>query len=169
MTFKKNDSFTATRWKRARALQKVDFKRTGTEKPLKEFYKNDNPISQKMNKYEVTFALDYTGEDYNFNIPQESFIIYTYGDFSPEEEINEMTRQGVSQIFRGKAQSWVYEKTDITIRGVEDTGKVKYGEFDETQLINNNVFTDKIPPVSVNKTRKGGGTNKNSYGLNLWI
>jgi len=133
MVFSK--TFTSDRWKRARVLQQTDFEKTGTKKSLRDYYKNDNPISQKMNKYEVTFALDYSGEGYNFSIPQESFIVYAYGEFSPKEELEEMTKQGVQ----------------------------------EDSLLNNNVFTDKLPSVGINKTRKGGSTNKQKYALNIWL
>ncbi|MHA1381427.1 MAG: hypothetical protein ACTSRG_23920 [Candidatus Helarchaeota archaeon] len=167
MVFSK--TFTSDRWKRARVLQQTDFEKTGTKKSLRDYYKNDNPISQKMNKYEVTFALDYSGEGYNFSIPQESFIVYAYGEFSPKEELEEMTKQGVSSIFRGRAQGWVYDHSNVTVRGVEDIGKVKYNEIQEDSLLNNNVFTDKLPSVGINKTRKGGSTNKQKYALNIWL
>ena len=161
MVFKKG--FTKARWDRAREMKKLDEQRTGTSEGLREYYKNDNPFTKKVFEYEVTFELKYSGNNYDFFIPQESFTVRGYGDLNGEEEIREKVKQGVANNFKGKSTGWIYDNTEVNIRGVEES-KVKYKNIDLNELNNNNVYATNIPNIEVNKNK-----NKNKYPLNIWL
>lgn len=166
MVFSK--TFTQKRWDRARGFQKFHEEKTGEKLGLKEFYKSDNEVTKEIFKYEVTFEMYYRGEGYEFFIPQESFVIYGFGAITSEDELRSKVKQGVGQNFKGGAQSWLYDNTEVKVRGVEKMS-TRYKDIDLNQLQNNNVYADKIPSFEVGKRSNKSSANMNKYGLNIWL
>lgn len=166
MAFKKG--YTAKRWARAREFQTFHELKTGDKLPLKEFYKNENSVTQSFNTYEVTFGMEYQGENYQFFIPQESMTINSYGDVNSENEIIDRVKEGVSNNFKGKSASFVHDKTNVEIRGVEKVGN-KYSDFDFNQFSSKNTYAENVPTFEVGKGRTVNSANKNKYKLNLWL
>lgn len=166
MTFQKG--YTAKRWQKAREFQSFHELKTGEKLGLKEFYKNDNVVTQNFFTYEVTFGLEYEGKNYQFFIPQESFTIQGYGMNNSESEIIDRVKEGVSNNFNGKSAVWVGNNTNVEIRGVEKVS-TKYGKVDFNQLTTNNVYADNIPHFEVGKGRTKNSANKNKYSLNIWL
>jgi predicted dithiol-disulfide oxidoreductase (DUF899 family) len=166
MTFKKG--YTAKRWDRARGFQTLHKEKTGEKLPLKSFYKNDNAVTQETYSYEVTYAMDYTGEGYEFFIPQESFIVTGYGGNNSQDEIIQRVKEGVSNNFMGNSKEFVYNKTEVQIRGTEKT-KSKYNDIDFNQLGNNNIYTTNVSSFQVGKGKSKQTANLNKYGLDVWL
>lgn len=167
MGFKKG--FTADRWARAREFQTFHEIQTGEKKSLKEFYKNDNSVTRSIYDYEITFGLEYQGNNYEFFIPQESMTIQGYGVNNSESEIIENIKSGVSNTFNGNSSIWVHNHLSVEIRGVERVG-TKYNKVDFDRLSQNNVYSDNIPnSFEVGKGRNKSVANKNRYDLNIWL
>lgn len=160
--------FTQKRWNRAREFQKFHEIKTGEKVGLREFYKNDNRVTQSFMSYEVTFGMEYQGENYEFFIPQESFIIQSYGVTNSESEIVDRVKEGVSNVFQGKSANFVHDKTEVQVRGMEQVS-TKYKDIDFNQLTSNNVYADNIPKFEVGKGRTKHSANKNKYNLNIWL
>lgn len=163
-----DSSFTKKRWNSARDFQKFHEMKTGEKLPLKDFYKSDNAVTQELFKYEVTFELNYKGDDYEFFIPQESFTILGYGAVNNQEEIDARVKQGLADNFKGDSRNWVYNNSKVSVRGVEKVA-TKYRDINLNNLSNNNVYASEIPSIDVVKTNKSGGKNINKYGLNIWL
>ena len=74
-----NKGFGGERWETAKTLRDYYNKETGKNLGVEEFYKNDNPMMDKVYKYEVTIELDYNNSEkgYSFFIPQETFTFYS--------------------------------------------------------------------------------------------
>jgi hypothetical protein len=166
MAFRQN--FTQQRWDRARELQNAYKLKTGKEESLREFYKNDNPFTQSVFKYEVTFEMSISGTDYEFFIPQESYTIYGYGAQMSIPEIEEMNKRAIASIFRGKAVNTVYNSTKVQVRGIEKV-QAKYSEINVNELVNSNIYTNNLPNVQVGKGKNRGKANFNKYNLNIWL
>jgi len=169
--------YNKERWGKARNLQKLYEEKTGKSSSLRDFWKNDNLITQDVKKYEITIEMNYQGqphkffipeESYEFFIPQESYEIYSYGSSLSISEIEEMNKQAISSIFKGKSQSWIYDHVDVQVRGIEST-KAKYSAINIDELMTSNTYTTNIPKIEVGKKSKSGSTTKNSYDLNIWL
>lgn len=161
-------SWVKQRWRTARRQQKLYNSRFGQNVGVKEFYRNDNPLTQSIQKYEVTIELKYVGDGYEFFIPQETFSVVSFDSPENQRIIEENTKQAVAQIFRGKAIGWVYDRLDVTARGVEKTD-ISYDEIDTNRLKLGRSYTGNLPQVDVNKKSKGSKGNKNQYQLDLWL
>ena len=166
MAFQKG--FTQKRWERAREFQNFHELKTGEKVGLREFYKNNNLVTQNLFSYEVTFGMEYQGENYEFFIPQESFTIQTYGINNSENEIIDRVKEGVSNVFSGKSANFVHDKTKVQIRGVEQIS-TKYNSIDINNLNSQNVYANNIPSFEVGKGRTKNSANKNKYNLNIWL
>lgn len=164
--FPKN--FTKDRWATARSYQTFYEQKTGNKLPLKSFYKSDNAITQNFFSYEVTFGMEYQGENYQFFIPQESMTIQGYGSENSEMEIIEKVKGGVASNFNGGSANWIHKNTDVKIRGLEKNS-TKYNSIDLNQLQSNNVYASNIPSFEVGKGRTQNSANKNKYNLNIWL
>ena len=163
----KRNSWIQERWATAREKQKFYNNNFNENRSVKEFFRNDNPLKDRVTKLDVTFQMQITGEGYEFFIPQETFSVYSFESPETRNSIEENTKQAISNIFRGRGQNIVYSKTDVVVRGVEKS-QIAYNEVDYNRLKNSKSYYDNIPEVNVVK-KKGSSQNKNQYKLDIWV
>ncbi len=166
MVFQKG--FTKKRWDKSRKLQKLHEEQTGEKIGLKSFYKNENPFTKEIYKYEVSFEMNYKGDDYEFFIPQESFTLFGYGAINNEDEIRSKVKDAIGSTFRGDSRAWVSERVEVNPRGFEKQ-RVAYDEINVNQLSRNNVYVENVPSFDVGKGKTSGRANKNNYKLDIWL
>ena len=165
---KRRTSWISQRWSTARQQQDLYNSRFGTDLSAKEFFKNENPLLRSLVKYKVTIEMNYLGEDYRFFLPQETYTIYSFESPESQRVIEENTKQAVSQIFKGKSIDWVYNRLDVTTRGMERS-KIDYNEVNTIKLKSNTAYTEDMPKVEVSKKKGQGKAQVNSYNLDLWL
>ena len=155
------------RWAKAREMQ--DFYNTiyNTNLNKKEFYKNENPLTRKLAKYDVTFGFNKKGKNskigsYEFYVEQDSFSVYTLNDTETQNTLRENTMAEISNIFRGKSKSGVYNELDKTdnvkaIRGVEKTN-MRYEDINIKEIENNAYSQSVTKNIKVVSVRNGTKT-----------
>lgn len=166
MTF--TTSWNKQRWKTARQQKELFKTQFGKDVSVQEFYKNKNPLLNKIKTYNITFEMKHLGESYEFFIPQETFTITSFDSPENKATIEENTKQAIAQIFRGKGVSWVYDHLEIKVRGIENE-TTKYNKIDVNKLKLSRAYTDNLPQIEVNKKSKGSDDNINKYKLDLWL
>lgn len=162
------------RWKKAGEMQDFYNSTFNTNYSKREFYKNDNPLSRRLVRFDVTFDMSMKGKnsdigEYEFYIPQNTYSIYSISDVESEEHITEATKSATADLFRGKSKGQVYDKTNVyVVRGVE-TGKVNYKDIDvktiESDMHSNRVTKD----IQVISKRGGSVSSKKNYRLDIWV
>lgn len=156
------------RWSEAREKKKFYSNKFGEDISVKEFYKNKNPITSKVTSYEVSVELDYSGETYEFFMPQNTFNVITLTGFENETQIQEATKQAVSEIFKGSARTWVYDNLYVETRGLE-IKEIDYYSKEYKDLQNKSFSFGDVPKLVVGKGRNKINSNKNSYDLDIWL
>lgn len=159
--------YVSNRWQKARTLKQEYKKETGKDLSVRDFYKNDNPITSNYVKLEITFSLNYQGEDYNFLIPQEVVEVISKDDPYYKLQAQEMTKTAVSDIFKGRSKDWVYNNLNVEVRGIESS-KPLFNELDLNRVGQSGSYVLNNPIVDIAKRKHKGASNKNSYNLNIW-
>jgi hypothetical protein len=165
---KLTSSWVKERWSTARKQRDLYNSRFGQNVGVRDFYKNDNPLTRSIQKYNVTIEMKYVGDGYEFFIPQETFNVISFDSPENQRILEENTKQAISQIFRGEAINWVYEHLDVKARGVEKTD-ISYNEININKLKVGRSYTDDLPQVDVKKKPKNSKGNVNRYKLDLWL
>lgn len=171
------------RWNKARELQTFYNKHYNTNVSVSAFYKDENPLTEKLVKYEITFGFNHKGNSkklggsYEFYIPQETFTIYALDDAEADEIIKENVAGAVSQKFRGGATTWVYDELihggggdNIKIvRGIEK-GDIDYKDIDTDKIaIDKNSYSQNVSVnFEVGSVRKSKD-NKIPYDVSIYI
>jgi hypothetical protein len=166
------------RWNKARELQTYYNSKFKTDYGVKEFYKNDNVLTQKLVQYEVTYSMDIQGTSdklgtYEFYIPQETYIINTFNDIETKNVIENRTQNQIADIFTGNARTVVFDATKVEakLRGIEKN-KVAYSELDVKQIeqdMNSQQNISQEIKVYSKKSKKGNNLREDKYNLNIWI
>lgn len=165
---KLTSNWVRDRWNKAKQKQSFYNENFQDKKSVKEFYKNANPLKDKIHKFVITFELKYYGQGYEFFIPQESFIVYSLNPIETENYFKENTKQAISKIFRGKSIDWIYNNLDVTTRGIEKSN-INYDEVDINKLRLSNTYNSQLPQINVNKKNKNSSVNNNKYNLDIWL
>ena len=162
------------RWKKAGEMQDFYNSTFNTNISKREFYKNDNPLSRRLVRYDVTLDMSMKGRnseigEYEFYIPQNTYSIYSINDVQTEEHITETTKGATADLFRGKSKGQVYDKTNVkVVRGVEKGG-VAYNDID-VENIESNVQSSRIQHrIEVISKRGGSVSSKKNYTLDIWV
>ena len=164
--------FSKKRWRIAREQKKVYREKFGEDLSTREFYKNENPITQKIVKYKLTYHLNYTNDEnkYNFTIPQQTLEIYTYGS-NDKNEVKEHIKDIISSEFKGKSKTWIKDNLKIdteqqSLRGVESEkiNSKDLHNIDYKNLVEQNYFTKDDINLKIKKN-----SNENEYKLNIWF
>jgi len=161
------------RWTRAKELQDFYNSTYNTNYSKRDFYADDNPLTRKLVRYDITYSMNMHGNNrklggsYEFYIPQDTITVYSLSDVETENHLIETTKGQIADIFRGKSKNQVYNNTDVNIvRGIEK-GKVKYEDVNVNEIerdINSSSVSKKIDVYS----KRNGSINKNSYEINIW-
>jgi hypothetical protein len=161
------------RWAKAYKLQDFYNSTYNTNYGVKEFWKNDNPLSRRLVRYDVTFDMSMKGRnsdigEYEFFIPQSTYSIQTLSDVENEEHITEATKSATADLFRGKSKGQVYDKTNVkVVRGVE-TGKVNYNDIDVNN-IETNIQSSRVQHKIQVISKRGSSKNSKDYNLDIWV
>lgn len=172
------------RWNKAREMQQFYNRQYGTDVSVSAFYKNENPLTDKIIKYEVTFGFAHSGSSkqlggsYEFYLPQETFTIYALNDSEADEVIKENVAGAVSQKFRGGATDWVYSELmqggggdNIKIvRGIEKS-EMEYKDIDVDRIaIDKNQYSQNVNVnFNVNSVRKGKNNKSPNYDVSIYL
>lgn len=164
------------RWATARQQQASYNRQTGESRGVKEFYRNQNPFTESVVKYEITYALKYEGADYEFFFPQDTFEVFMRRGVNDKTVIDRAVRDSVGGKFRGKSALWVEEHLDVKInaltkvRGIEKSG-FRYGDIPQG-LYNapDGVYGQTNRTLEVIKKDSGGRIKSNNkYDLRIWL
>lgn len=161
-------SWIKNRWKKAKLQQSLYNRQNNENVGASEFFKNENILTKKLRKYIVTIKLDNSATDYEFFIPQESYVVYGFQDMENKEHIVESTKQSVASLFKGNSVGWIYDNVDVEIRGVE-IDKINYDDVKPDRLEYSRAYTDDNPKLEVNKNKYGSKSNKTPLTLNIWL
>lgn len=172
-----NNNFFKERWESARVQQKSYFELTGDDSiSVKEFFKNENPMTEKIVKLEITFEMNYKGENYEFFIPQGSISVFALDSPEIMNMANENVKSSIASLFKGKAQNFIYNNTEINItkkdvRGVEKNkiSSDTINEIDYDRIVNTGSYFEDKDKVVVGKGINRNKANKNIYDLDLWL
>ena len=168
-------NWVKNRWKTARESQAYYNKENNSNLGVKEFFKKTNPLLSTFVKYEVSFAMSITGEDYEFKIPQRVFNVYAKPSLETANKLKENTIASISKGFKGNGAGVVYnallndrDTYAKEVRGLEESKLT----FEDLQNINldtiksESVYVESTPSYKVENSKHNTSLK---YDLNLWI
>lgn len=172
---KNKSEWMKERWRRARTYKDWYINTSGGEDiSVKEFLKNDNPITKSIREVKLTYKMKYEkSNSYEFYIPQDTIRIYVLGEVNNIEGLNDYVKDAIAKKFKGGAYLWVRNHLDIEmneLRGIEyedlDYNKINIDKIDINKKINVVELPKSFKVIKKNKNNK---KNVNSYDLTLDI
>lgn len=163
------------RWKIAGQQQQFYNQNYGTNISKSAFYKDENPLTNKLVRFDVTiYDLKHSGNSkklggsYEFFMPQQTYSIYVLDDGESQAIIEERTKAQISDLFKGGSKSWVYDRLEVeAIRGIEKSN-VEYKDIDVNSI--HTQESSKTIPINIDvESTRGNSTKKYPYKLDLWI
>lgn len=163
--------WTKNRWKVAGEQQVLYNEKFKSNISKKEFYKTDNPLTQQVVKYKVTFEMKNKETGYKFFIPQGSYTIYALKGVENIDKIKHTTKGAILDKFIGGQQIYIDKKLDVKveehkIRGLEEE-PLKYDEVDYELLKFKNSYTLDRPKLEINKISKSKNKSIFDYDLDI--
>lgn len=149
-------------------------KQTGKKGKYSDFLKvKDNPAKELVMAYRVEFAQDYkSGSGQEFNFAKETFIVYVPVGKVSKSEIEEETRQRISETFKYPNQiNAVYSgKTNLEIdveemRGFEQEIEFNTRDVAFNSLSNKGSYVSKDPKLAI---QGKAGSKKYLYTLDVF-
>ncbi len=132
------------RWEKAGQMQQFYNKHYGTDVSKSAFYKSDNPLTQKVVKYEITYGFNHKGNSkrlggsYEFYLEQQTEVVYALSDVETDEVIKEKIASSVSEKFKGGANNWFYSElmsgSNIEVVRVVERNDVEFKEIDTSKI-----------------------------------